>query len=275
MISRKTWTDAIAGSNLPATVRAVLREMATRWPHGTTRPTLTHQPSGDEPRSWQEFLAARTGLSTATIKRAWRTAEDAGFLVVVRVRRQHYAPEYAPTIPTPQTGHRDRSEGDQTGHQSGHADRSETTDESPRPVTVSAQTGQPDRSLIGVELQTPTTPTAGRPLADAGFAVVVVKHLPLNLGRAVARPVLAQALAPAAALGWTPELVADAVRAHDWAGARTGGAVIAWARDLAAAPPEPVVVPEASRLCEIHGTTYRRVCAGCRADAIAVQAGTG
>lgn len=277
MISRKSWTDAIAGSQLPATVRAVLREMATRWPHGTTRPTLTHQPVDGEPTSWQASLAARTGLSVPTVRRAWRAAEDAGFLVAVRGHRQHHAPHYAPTIPTPQSGHRDRSVSAQTDHQTAHGDRSEPVDNSPRPITVSVQTDQPERSLIGVELQNPPTPTppARGPLADAGFAVVVVKHLPRTLAAAVARPVLAQALAPAAGLGWTPELLADAVRAHDWTGARHGGAVVTWARSLASTAPEPVPTPEAPRFCETHGTTYRQVCAGCRADAIAVQAGTG
>lgn len=261
MISRKTWTEAIASSTLPASVRAVLREMATAWPHGTTRPTLTHEVRQE---SWQKALAARTGLSEATVKRAWRAAERAGFLVLVTARRQHYAPVYAPTIPTPQTGHGDRSE----ESQGGHGDRSGVQVPAPRPVTESPQTGQPDRSLIGGELQNTTTTSA--PLADAGSALVVVGKLPKNLAQQVGRSQLAKALGSARANGWTAELLAAAAAGHDWSGAR-GGAVITWARELGPAPqPEPAPAP--ARVCDVHGTTYRTVCAGCRADALA---GTG
>lgn len=113
-------------------------------------------------------------------------------------------------------------------------------------------------------------------MADAGFAVVVVAELPHPLARSVRRSVLAEALAGAAALGWTRDQLAAAARAHDWTGARHGGAVVEWARDLATAPPQPVATPAPAQLCEIHGTRHRGVCSGCRADAIAApRAGAG
>ena len=87
MISRKDWRDAIRASGLPASRRQVLDAMADFWPAATTRPVLWAS---------QAEISARTGLSPATVKRAWRDGEDAGFLVLVERHRQHRAPATRP-----------------------------------------------------------------------------------------------------------------------------------------------------------------------------------
>ncbi len=265
MISRTDWLDAIRTSGLPASRRQVLATMADFWPRATTRPVL-----------WvaQQEIVARTGLSAATIKRAWRDAEDAGYLVMVEAHRQHRAPRYAPVIPPAQTGHSDRSDPVDNDAQTGHSDRSTQEPDSARPVTLLSQTGHSDRRIQLESKNQHHHRPSSTSLTAAALAMVVVEELPETLAAGVRRRVLADALGAAEAAGWTPDLIRAAARAHGWASARHGGAVVEWARDLGD-PPAPQLPPAPPQLCETHGTRYRGVCSGCRADAIAAPRAAG
>lgn len=217
MITRQAWRDAVRASGLPASRRAVLLDMADWWHQATTRPVF-----------WvsQKEIAERTGLSEATVKRAWRDAEVAGLLVLVERHRQHRSPRWAPVLPPVQTGHPDRSD----SSQSGHPDRSETTGEASRPVTVHSRPVTVTADTKDPKATTTTSTGRSAPV-QAGLAMVVVAELPNDLARSIRRRVLAEALVPAAAAGWTPAQLASAARHHGWLNA-SPGAVIAWARDL-------------------------------------------
>lgn len=258
MISRKDWRDAIRASGLPASRRQVLDAMADFWPAATTRPVLWAS---------QAEISARTGLSPATVKRAWRDGEDAGFLVLVERHRQHRAPRYAPTIPPTQTGHPDRSEPVDNDVQTGHPDRSESAVEDPRPVTVHSQTGLGDRRIQKNPEHHHQAPSSTS-LTAAALAMVVVEAIPQTLAGTVRRRVLADALGCAADAGWTPELLRAAAHRHDWSHAGAG-AVVEWARDIAATPPPAPDAPRVRQLCDVHDVHHTGVCPVCRADQLA------
>jgi hypothetical protein len=98
---------------------------------------------------------------------------------------------------------------------------------------------------------TPPPPPAAAAEGMSGdeLAAVVMDALPGDLAQDVTRRVLADALAPAAANGWTPETLGAAARSKSWDGARHGGLVVQWAKDLGM-PPAP---PPTRRVCTVPG----------------------
>jgi hypothetical protein len=86
--------------------------------------------------------------------------------------------------------------------------------------------------------KTPTTTTTAAAAAVEALVVVVAQRIKGKVPIPKHRVLTVEATR-LDGLGWSPDALRRAVDAHDWAGARTAGAVVAWLRDLAEPPPPP------------------------------------
>lgn len=211
--SRREWVAAVKQSDLTSTQRLVAREYADYLADG-----------GETWVTWKT-LQANTNLSHGAVALAVKVLTSSGWLVEIEPARQHYSARYRLALPAQQSTSwtPEQSTSWTPGDSRGPSGDSRGPSGEPR-----GPSGGPDSK------HTRSTPP---PDPAAALAMVVVASIPDRLRSGADRQIIRGACEPLLGIGWDPDRLTAAIKAHGWESARHAGAVTAFLQQLATTPP--------------------------------------